>query len=133
MKHLKEEFDKLTFKEALVFAIAAVSLIAAFVLLFMGLFIPPEGEIHDSVLTAFGIVLLFVGSLLGVSMHYSNELAKFKDKAFSVIQEAANAVERGVHIKKSDGTMTGALDPISIDPHFFVDSTISSEHHGRDQ
>ena len=111
MKHLKEEFDKLTFKEALVFAIAAVSLIAAFVLLFMGLIIPPKGEIHDSVLTAFGIVLLFVGSLLGVSMHYSNELAKFKDRAFSMIQEAATAVSEDAKVKVSGGTMTGAIVP----------------------
>lgn len=33
----------------------------------------------------------------------------------------------------NDGAMTGALDPVSIDPHFFVDSTISSENHGRNQ
>lgn len=109
MKHLKQEFDKLTFKEALVFAIAALSLIAAFVLLFLGMLIPPKGEIHDSVLTGFGIVLLFVGSLLGVSMHYSNELAKLKDQAFAMIREAANAEEWRIKAKEGDGTMTGTI------------------------
>lgn len=89
MKHLKSEFDKLSFKETLVYSLAIITMIASFVLLFMGMFIPPEGEIHDSVLTAYGITLLFVASLLGVSMHYSNELTKFKDKAFTIIKESS--------------------------------------------
>lgn len=78
MKHLKEEFDKLTFKEAIVYSMAVMSLITGFVLLFISLFTEPKGEIHDSVLTAFGIILVFVGSLLGISMHYANELNSFK-------------------------------------------------------
>ena len=78
MKHLKEEFDKLTFKESLVYGLAIASLIAGFVLLFIGFFTAPEGEIHESVITIFGMVLLFVGSLLGISMHYGNELNRFK-------------------------------------------------------
>lgn len=85
MKHLKEEFDKLSFKEVLMFAIAIVSIVAGFVLLFMGMCIPPEGEIHDSVLTAFGIICMFVGTLLGVSMHYSTELNKFKTQVIESI------------------------------------------------
>ncbi len=78
MKHLKQEFDKLTFKETLIYSMAILSQITAFVLLFVGMFTAPEGEIHDSVLTAFGLTLFFVGSLLGISMHYSNELNTFK-------------------------------------------------------
>lgn len=78
MKHLKQEFDKLTFKEVLVYAMAIITLTVGLVMLFMGMFIPPEGEIHESVLTAFGIICVFSASLLGISIHYANELAKFK-------------------------------------------------------
>ena len=78
MKHLKQEFDKLTFKEVISYILAIVVMIAGLSLLFIGLFIPPEGEIHSSVLTAFGTVCIFVASLLGISIHYSNELDKFK-------------------------------------------------------
>lgn len=78
MKHLKQEFDKLTFKEVIVYALALVTMIAGLTLLFVGLFIPPEGEIHGSVLTAFGSVCIFVASLLGISLHYANELDRFK-------------------------------------------------------
>ncbi|WP_297071346.1 hypothetical protein [uncultured Duncaniella sp.] len=90
MKHLKEEFDKLTIKDVLVYSLAIVSIVAAFVLLFLGLFIPPEGEIHDSVLTAYGLTLLFVGSLLGISMRIESELNKFK----SSITERVDALTR---------------------------------------
>lgn len=93
MKHLKQEFDKLTFKDVLIYSLAILTLGAAFVLLFLGMYIPPEGEIHDSVLTAFGLILLFVGSLLGVSMHYANELTKFKDKAFDIMRKKEGDTE----------------------------------------
>lgn len=93
MKHLKQEFDKLTFKDVLIYSLAILTLGAAFVLLFLGMYIPPEGEIHDSILTAFGLILLFVGSLLGVSMHYANELTKFKDKAFDIMRKKEGDTE----------------------------------------
>lgn len=79
MKHLKQEFDKLTFKEVIIYTLAVVTMLAGLTLIFIGLFIPPEGEIHGSVLTAFGSVCIFVASLLGISLHYANELDKFKN------------------------------------------------------
>lgn len=79
MKHLRQEFDKLTFKEVIIYTLAVVTMLAGLALLFIGLFIPPEGEIHGSVLTAFGSVCIFVASLLGISLHYANELDKFKN------------------------------------------------------
>jgi hypothetical protein len=78
MKHLKQEFDKLSFKEVIIYVLAVVTMTAGLTLLFIGLFIPPEGEIHSSVITAFGILCTFVASLLGISIHYANELDKFK-------------------------------------------------------
>ena len=78
MKHLKQEFDKLTFKEVMLHCIGLLTLGAAFMLLFMGMFIPPEGEIHDSVLTAFGISLLFVAAIYGISAYFVTSLKGFK-------------------------------------------------------
>lgn len=58
---------------------AAISLVAvgAF-LLIAGLFIPPMGVIHPSVLVAFGEVAVFAGSLFGIDLHYKLEFNKFK-------------------------------------------------------
>ena len=68
----------MTFKEVIIYILAIITMFAGLVLLFISLFIPPEGEIHGSVLTAFGSVCIFVASLLGISIHYANELARFK-------------------------------------------------------
>ena len=77
MKHLKQEFDKLTFKEVIIYVMAVGTMAAGLTMLFTGMFMPPEGEIHSSVLTAFGSICVFVASLLGISIHYANELDKF--------------------------------------------------------
>lgn len=87
MKHLKQEFDKLSFKDALMYALAVVCLTASFVLLFMGMLIPPEGEIHETVLTAFGMVLIFVGTIFGISFHYAGKLDSFQRTIINLIKE----------------------------------------------
>ncbi|WP_289299668.1 hypothetical protein [Duncaniella muris] len=78
MRHLRQEFDKLTFKEVIIYTLAVVAMMAGLTLLFIGLYIQPEGEIHGSVLTAFGSICVFVASLLGISFHYANELDNLK-------------------------------------------------------
>lgn len=92
MKHLKDEFNKLTFKDMLMYALAVITMIAGLVLLFLGMYIPPEGQIHESVLTAFGIICVFAASLLGISMHYANELSRFKT---SIGEQLADFVAKG--------------------------------------
>lgn len=39
-------------------------------MILMGMFLPPIGEIHPSVLTALGEVFTFSGSLWGLNTHY---------------------------------------------------------------
>ena len=39
-------------------------------LLIAGFVIPPMGEIHHSVLIAFGEILTYAGSLIGIDYHY---------------------------------------------------------------
>ena len=50
--------------------IATLLCLAGITLLFMGLWMPPRGEIHSSVLVAFGEVSTFAGALLGVDYKY---------------------------------------------------------------
>lgn len=65
MKRITQE-TKLTIQVI----IAAVLVLAGLTLLFMGFCAPPPGEIHDSVLIAYGEVSTFAGSLLGIDYHY---------------------------------------------------------------
>lgn len=39
-------------------------------LLVAGFIVPPPGEIHDSVLVAFGEILTFAGAVFGMKYHY---------------------------------------------------------------
>lgn len=89
MKHLKEEFDKLTIKELITYSLAIACMAAATVAIFLGLYLPPQGEVHASILTYFGISSAFCGSLLGISAHYSNELTKFKSSVTAQLDSRA--------------------------------------------
>ena len=49
---------------------AAVLAIGGLVMLFCGVYIEPQGEIHESLLIGFGEVATFAGSIMGVDYHY---------------------------------------------------------------
>ena len=49
---------------------ASMMVMAGCVLLGFGFAFPPKGEIHSSVLVAFGEILTFAGALFGIDYHY---------------------------------------------------------------
>ena len=49
---------------------AAVLSVGGVVLLFCGVFIAPQGEIHESLLVGFGEVATFAGAIMGVDYKY---------------------------------------------------------------
>lgn len=51
-------------------ALGVIATFAGLTLLFIGIFIQPKGEIHSSVLVAFGEACTFAGALIGVDYHY---------------------------------------------------------------
>lgn len=58
--------QKLTYQ----FILALFMIIAGIVLLFMGFYSLPIGEIHGSVLTAFGEICTFSGAIIGIDYRY---------------------------------------------------------------
>ena len=61
-------------KERLIqLVIAAVISIGGLVLLFCGEYIDPAGEIHETVLIAFGEAATFAGSIIGIDYHYKSK------------------------------------------------------------
>ena len=54
---------------------AAILAISGMIMLYCGMFIAPQGELHESVLVAFGEVATFAGALFGIDYTY-----KFKNK-----------------------------------------------------
>lgn len=51
---------------------ASVLSLGGLVMLFCGIYISPLGEIHESLLIAYGEVMTFAGSLMGIDYHYRN-------------------------------------------------------------
>jgi len=49
---------------------AAVLSLGGLILLFCGVFIDPQGEIHNSLLVAFGETATFAGALFGIDYVY---------------------------------------------------------------
>lgn len=49
---------------------AAVLSIGGLILLFVAMLIDPAGEIHETVLVAFGEVATFAGSIIGIDYRY---------------------------------------------------------------
>lgn len=67
-KTTDKKLQHVKLKWMIICAVILVMLGAA--LIIMGMFLPPIGEIHPSVLTALGEVFTFSGSLWGLNTHY---------------------------------------------------------------
>ena len=61
--------------------LATILVLAGLTLLFLGFKTPPPGEIHYSILIAYGEVSTFAGSLLGVDYHYRYKEFKIKEES----------------------------------------------------
>lgn len=53
---------------------AAVLSLGGLLLLFCGVFIEPEGQIHESLLIGFGEVATFAGALFGIDYAYRRKI-----------------------------------------------------------
>ena len=61
--------------------LAAIAIIALGCgLLITGFILPPPGEIHNSVLVAFGETSTFAGALFGIDYHYKYSRPKDRDE-----------------------------------------------------
>jgi len=60
-------------KNLIQLVIAAVLTFAGIGLLYLGALIDPQGQIHETVLVAFGEVATFAGSIIGIDYHYKTK------------------------------------------------------------
>jgi len=67
---LRSEYVKLT--------LAVILCIFGCLMLIFGFFSPPIGEIHNSILVAFGEVATFCGSILGLNYVYSTKMKEIE-------------------------------------------------------
>ena len=67
--------------------LASILVLAGISLLLLGFYAPPPGEIHDSILIAYGEVSTFAGSLLGLDGHYKFKLKELETERDTKIKE----------------------------------------------
>lgn len=89
-------------KEIYMFRFAVVSFAVGVVLIFTGMFMPPVGEISGNVLIGCGEFLSFTAALLGINVHYDNELQKFKSRVIDTIENEERIYNRNIRIN-NDG------------------------------
>ena len=53
--------------------IAALVVVMGMILLYIGVSMDPKGEIHETVLVAFGEAATFAGSIMGIDYHYKSK------------------------------------------------------------
>ena len=53
--------------------IAAMLAVGGLALLYCGAWFAPQGEIHETILIAFGEVATFAGSIIGIDYHYKSK------------------------------------------------------------
>lgn len=81
--------QKLTYQ----FILALFMIISGIVLLFMGFYSLPIGEIHGSVLTAFGEICTFAGAIIGIDYRYKAKIYIDKRKGIENYQTGEDRQE----------------------------------------
>lgn len=71
-----KSMDEVTPRDKVQFGIAIGLMIFGCVVLLIGLLTPPEGQIHQSVLVAFGEIATLAAGVLGIDAIYTNKLQK---------------------------------------------------------
>lgn len=74
-------------KDTLAYIAAYTSLFVGFGLLIAGFCVPPIGEISNSVLCAFGEILVFVGSIIGIALHIDHRMGIVKGELKGELEE----------------------------------------------
>lgn len=71
-----KSMDEVTPRDKVQFSIAIGLMVFGCVVLLIGLLTPPEGQIHQSVLVAFGEIATLAAGVLGIDAIYTNKLQK---------------------------------------------------------
>lgn len=71
-----KSMDEVTPRDKVQFGIAIGLMIFGCVVLLIGLLTPPEGQIHNTVLVAFGEIATLAAGVLGIDAIYTNKLQK---------------------------------------------------------
>lgn len=73
-----KKWGDMSYKDKLSSVLCISSFLVGVLLIFIGLFLPPAGEISNSVLVGTGTFLSFCGAIMGINIKYRYETEKMK-------------------------------------------------------
>ena len=73
-----EKMSKNKMRDVIVWSAAIVAFVVGVFLTIAGFFVPPQGEINGTVLTALGEFLTFFGSVFGIGKYTDIQLARIR-------------------------------------------------------
>lgn len=85
------KWKDLSFRDKLAYVFAVLSFLCGWVFTGIGFFMPPQGEVSNSVLWILGQALLFTGAVIGIAQYYQGQLNEFKS---SVMRQLKGEQER---------------------------------------
>lgn len=85
--------------------LAFILIIFGMALVMLALFMPPRGEIHPSVITVFGMLLVAAGAFLGIDLNF-----QFKSYLNSLQASSGHGYTPGGHRRISDRAEAEAED-----------------------
>lgn len=82
-------------KQKFAIGTAVVAFVVGWGLTIAGFVLPPEGEVHDSVLWILGQALVYTASVLGIGMYFKNQMVKFRADTRKYIDEEIREEKEG--------------------------------------
>lgn len=79
--------NKMDIKQKTAYITAIVAFVLGWFLVIAGFYMPPEGEVSDSVLWILGQALIYTASVLGVTMYFNSQMVKFRAETRRYIKE----------------------------------------------
>ena len=81
------EKGRMDIKQKTAYITAIVAFVLGWFLVIAGFYMPPEGEVSDSVLWILGQALIYTASVLGVTMYFNSQMVKFRAETRQYIKE----------------------------------------------
>ena len=82
--------EKLDTKSKFAIGTAVVAFVAGWSLTIAGFILPPQGEVHDSVLWILGQTLVYAASVLGIGMYFNSKLTQLDITTRQMIRQELN-------------------------------------------
>ena len=74
-------------KQKTAYVTAIIAFVLGWFLVIAGFYMPPEGEVSDSVLWILGQALIYTASVLGVTMYFNSQMVKLRAETRRYIKE----------------------------------------------